>query len=239
MSDELDLPIESPQVDEPVDPILTKLAAIEAQNKELIEATRTAQGQARKAEQQAQMAWDAAQRMIDKEQGKGASTEDAVTQLVRKLNDANPAEKLIKDALLTQQQTISTMMGELQVVKGHRQRQEIDAAAQEDRNHTANELWDRAQDMGFDLKSEEFKKVVEEIGKLETGPRGSIMWTEGKKILKEASKRLSADREQSADTYTERRSSTGVRPQTKKEVDQAYADGELSTESYVAWQKAH
>lgn len=217
-----------------VDPVLAKLAAIEAQNVQLLEATRTAQGQARRAEQ---VAMETAQRLLDREQKPTQTTGDAVTQLVSKLNDANPAEKLIKDALLTQQQTINTLVGEVQAQKGHRQVTEAQQAEKIIRDHTANELLDRAQDMGLDIESTEFKQIAEKIGKLDTGPNGTTMWTEGKKILREARSKPVGEEQPTA--YTERRGATGARPRSKVEIEQAYADGNISTEEYASWQRSH
>ncbi len=224
----------SPLDDAQPDPVLARLDALAAQNVQLIEATKTAQGQARRAEQQAQMAWDAAQ-SLRSNVAKEESPTDAISALVRQLNDAQPAEKLIKDALLAQQATIKSMMGEVQTLKGHKQRQELDDAQRSIREQTVDQLIEYATDMGVDITT-----IKDSIGKLETGPNGAIVWTEGKKIIREAKKGRAADNEQSAEpVYTESRGATGSRPRSKVEMEQAYADGNITTEAYAAWKRSH
>lgn len=223
----------TPPEDQPaIDPVLAKLELLEAQNKALIEATKTAQGQARRAEQISQAAWDAVQqpkKPVDQ-------SADAFTQLINRLDDRQPAEKLIKDALLVQNKTISDLTNEVTTLKGHKQRVEMSQEEQRIRAETMDQLIEYADDLGVDIKV-----VAGKLGSLETGINGGILWTEGKKILREAKKSGTVSGEQLSDepTYTDRRGSPGARVRSKKEMEDAYGNGDISTEEYAAWQRKH
>jgi len=225
-----DMPSTTEEVAAPQPDLLAELRAIKEQNAALLEATKVAQGQARRAEQQANLALQASQ-VVNASLPRAAEPDDPVVELAKGLNDANPAERLLKQALITQQQNIKRLEQEVGQQRSYRVRDEITAKEQQDRAYVEDQLIEYASDLGVDLRT-----VSDAIQQLPT----SDMWREGKKILRAARTTAPApEQATSREVYTETRTATGARPSTKAEVEQSYADGTMSTEAYSAWLRTH
>ena len=222
---------------EPELDVATAIRQLREQTKALLEATKTAQGQARRAEQQALAAMQSSLAGVRQPP---AERENPVDKLLGELDDADPATRNIKHAIRAVQAENRRLASEVGVLAGHRQREQITQAEQDRRSYDYANLVEHAEDLGVDISA------LPEIGRLPT----QEMWTEGKRLLREAKKdgralrsapaseHVAAARERGV--YAEARpGQAGSSPRTKAQMEQAYIDGEVSSEAYTAWQRAH
>lgn len=147
------------------------------QNEAAIEAMKVAQGQARRAEQRADALQDAVTRLIANQQAvtPGQPAQDAVEDLLKDLDDSDPATRAIKQALRETRRELIATRKELAQVTGHQYRQQMSQAEMDARNHNAQALMDYADLAGVDIET-----VMGEIQKLPTGQ----MWDEGRKLIR-------------------------------------------------------
>ena len=204
--------------------VATELQAVKKSMDELIQATKLAQGQARRAEQIAL----AAQTAVHPK----AASEDPIEAYIDKLDDNDPATRLIKTALKTQQQELKGLKQKFVEVDNQNVRQAMSQKEVADRAYSGSELIAFAEAAGVDIRL-----VAREIDALPT----ALMYHSGKEIImreKTKAKRAPSDTTEpvvSGETkYTETRRSPGARPKTWVETEQAYADGNISTEQYTA-----
>ena len=215
-----DVPIqEPPQID-----VYKELQELKEANKELLEATRKAQGQARRAEQVALSIQPTVVRPA-------VDTTDPVESVIDRLDYNDPGSRVVKTALKTLHTTVKEQRAKIDQFEGANIRQAKTSKEQADRAYAGSELIDFAEAAGVDIRT-----VAKEIDALPT----TTMWHEGKKIINAAKKKAPSDTTEEqvvpseTSRYTETRTRTGARPKTWVEIEQGYADGNVSTEQYEA-----
>lgn len=197
---------------------------------------RKAQGQARRAEQEAR---NATARMAGLE-----SRLDALIQLQNQPRQ-DPMSHLGEDVDPIVKAELTHLRQQVSSLSSQRQAEAATAQERQYRDNALNELQEYADVAGLD-----FSTIEKELKSTPT----QDFWATGKRLIKEAKSGNSGngtDREtriraeERAKTlkehgiFVERRPSAGKPPQTFSEAEEAYGRGDISTEDYAALRRKH